>query len=59
MIQLVKGQTIQSILNKDQSIRDHFSVEDFRNGSKIRNYRNSLGKINSFIVNLIINMKRS
>jgi hypothetical protein len=55
MIQLVKGQTIQSILNKDQSIRDHFSVEDFRNGSKILNYHNSLGKKNSFFVDLIIN----
>lgn len=55
MIQLVKGQTIQSILNKNQSIRDQFSVEDFRNGSKIRNYHNSLGKKNSFFVDLIIN----
>jgi hypothetical protein len=28
IIQLVKGQTIQSILNTGKSIRDNFSVED-------------------------------
>lgn len=53
MIQLVKGQTIQSILNIGKSIREHFSAREYQ--KKIQNYHNSLGRKNSLIVDLIIN----